>query len=399
MADKWAVVGVFALVALLLSAGLVADPKLLKLSSSGPEPSYEGLHFAFIGLQPAGSSTVYTGNSNASALCLGNFASCGFVESVGDNGVVAQANGGTYSWQYGQTQATVTYCGGVVQQIEELGSACVSVSVTPATQQQSLVVAPISYSLITSPNGTSGYKVNGNVYLTQMQVTLAVPAQSSNVNTQFRGDTLWFAVYASGWNNAQEGGPVDGATWSTPILTEFLGASTPPEQGGTVANNYATNPGTSSGNEPVDLWPTPQTSSSFGGLLATPNNVGQVNASLADTDIDAPDSSMLPYGFFPVTLTNFGSYGCGLLGLYECDNTLQLKLETYTLQLGTYTWNNPITQSQTTQQANCQGGCPNPPASLAAWLSSPWGILTTIILIGVVVAVVAVVIVIAVKEV
>ncbi|MDE2022159.1 MAG: hypothetical protein KGI71_04615, partial [Patescibacteria group bacterium] len=296
-------------------------------------PSYEGLHLIFVGVQPAGSSTVYTGNANPSQLCVDNAGSCSFVQSVPDSGQFASTSQGTYSYNiYDQTEGTVKFC---THPILLAPPNCVSILITPATQQPQFQ-GSISYRL------NNGYAATGSTYLTSWQITLA-SSPGSDVNTQFRGDVLWFAEVNQAWQNVNEGGPNNGATWATSILTEFLNANCL-QQGN---NNCATNPGIASGIQPITLYSVPQTTSAFGNLISQPSQIGSVNSTLASQGVEFPSSQMQQYGFFPVTLTDFGSYGCGTFSTGECDNTLQLSGETYTLQMGTYTFTNPITQTQT----------------------------------------------------
>jgi hypothetical protein len=336
---------------------------VIKLSVT---PSFEGPHFIFIGLQPPGSSTVYVANSNTTSLCLANSNLCGFVQSTGSNGQVDTY----YSWQYDQTHTTIT--ANTVPGGQSCGT---SVDIKPAIQ------TPTQISSVSYVSKSSGYQASGAVYESGAQLALFT---QGNINCHFSGEILWFAIVESAWNNVNEGGPTNGATWSTPLLLEYLGTPTPPAQGGTVANNYQTNPGTTSGIEPLTLYSIPQTSSSFGGLLSDPSGAYAVNSTLASKGIlyPGPSTQMLQYGFFPVVLTDFGPFGCGTFDFYECDNTLQLSFNLYSLQLGTYTWSNPVTSTQTTNTNNCGSGCFNWGSWLQGIFTNPFAWLAGLFALG-----------------
>src|SRR5690348_16250910 len=61
---------------------------------SYPLPSFQGLHFIFVGFQPANSQTVYTANSNATVVCPYDPSSCSFIQSAPGNGQFANAGNG-----------------------------------------------------------------------------------------------------------------------------------------------------------------------------------------------------------------------------------------------------------------------------------------------------------------
>ncbi|MDE1854478.1 MAG: hypothetical protein KGI38_12125 [Thaumarchaeota archaeon] len=370
---KWAGI---AIVAVMAGGSLVyvIFPGLLSsfILPGSALPSFEGPHFIFVGVQFPGSNTVYVANANASSLCLQNSAQCSFVQSVGSGGAIANINGIAYSWMYDQTHTTLT--------MNEYGCNPTSVDIKPAIQSTTQI-STIHYIL-----KSSGYYATGAVNENTAQLALFT---QGDIHCQFKGVTLWFAIFDAAWNNVNENGPANGATWSAPLLNEFLGAATPPNQGGTAANNYQTNPGTTSGIEPITMYSVPQTTSAFGNLLGSPSGAYALNSSLAQQGVlyPGPDRGMIPYGFFPVVLTDFGPFGCGNFYSYECDNTLQLSFNQYTLTMGTYTWANPVTSTQTTNTNNCGSNCPNTLAGFTKWLESPYGILSIIFLAVVVLVV------------
>ena len=391
MADKKHIAIAVLVVGVIGAAAVFAYPGLIKGSSISP--NYNGLQFAFFGFQPAGSSTVYVANNNNPCPSTPN--QCGFVKNIPANGPVT----GSYSWSYpntvtvsGSVVSSWAGCPGILLTCSNTESVTTNVynpNNNPVTGSPS--IAKLFWSV---PYNGVFIHASGSLYTQNVQVTFQ--PQTGSSGPVFSNVVLWMVAYDQNYDRYL---PVSSAgqtlpngtvlgTFAAPVFIQQTGGSITP----TSAQNVATTPGYTVANQQVLSYTTPQVTSNFASLLNSVSSTSLLNKTLSGAGNLAPDSQMYQYTFFPITLNSLGPYGCSpVLGIntQTCYPSLTLNFMVYVLQIGQYLFYNPSTQSISTTTYNPTGNNP------FAWFTSPWGIITSFVVVGVVVLVTVAAIIIA----
>lgn len=336
-------------------------------------PSFEGDHAYIYGFQPANSATVYTANDPDPCYGEGN---CPFVTSTSATGQLTGTAANGISWDYSNTQMSVKLCTNAV-----LASGCTTLSVTISIQPDdspvtgSDVVDTLAYTTANPYNSSQTVNVSGQVVEYNVQVNFRIQS-GSDINLQFKNDQIAFGVYGETWNNyhalagalALPNGTALGA-WSAPV--EMVLANGQEESQAPNPTNDALTPDYHLDNQIITLYSTPQASSTIPGF----SSPGQAQNLLAGGATPAsPDTEMQQYGFFLVTLNNFGPWGynCVLTYCSEGDPVVQENFNLYVLQVGSYLFTNQLTKPISCGTDGCGGvGTPGPLSDLYSFLSGP----------------------------
>jgi len=232
-------------------------------------------------------------------------------------------------------------------------------------------------------DGSKYIHVKGEVITYSLHVTVSAINTGTSWPEVFSGEKVWIGLASLVWNQAlQEQSPVSGRpsemgqAWEAPLAVYITSYDMKdPGDHGRIDPSYS--------GRRITLYSSPEQSGTVTDLLSQ-----DLNATFSGSL--APDSRMQRYGFFAITLTDFGMTTpySGWFG--TAGPVAEYEMKVYALKIGKFTYTNPddtIFASRTPDSYDPWKWARDWWAGVTEWFASPVNLAGTFIVLGIILVV------------
>ncbi len=340
-----------AIVAILAVAGFVYYGVSVGMFQFGIQGA-EGPQVPVLGFQPAGTNAIYGVEDPSMATYKPSVGDCSSYAWISTVSISCSPQGTTLSWQITVPQSQSQNFGGFTLQGSQQGQ-------------------PIDY-------WVSGQNGKTHVFGTVMEDQFTIELDANGCDTcMFAGVSLWLQPYVNIWSVqscdiSNESGTTcangNGYVWGAPLQMQVSQCVL---EGSTLCSASNISPAGITGNSQTEPGETGSYFTLYTGVSSSAPIGTGINPSTSSSALQqsfqsgtsplAPDKSMNQYAETPLTLVNFGPYGCGTFGTTSCQQKLDLTVNIWYLVIGSFIWSNPSTQTLVPTKPNngTSGSIPN----------------------------------------